>query len=173
MESRRELLLLLGELLEYPGTDLPAGAARCRDLLADVQPEAAGLMADFAAFMESATSSRREELYTAAFDLNPQCSPYVGYQLLGEDPKRTALMVKLQEIYRGAGFSANGELPDHVAVLLRFLAVLEDEDEERDLTSEALLPALNKMAGLLEENRNVYGKVLRAAALLLDEVHTA
>ncbi len=165
-EITRELHLLLGELLEYPDPDLAPRAARCRRLLSEAGSAGAAPMAEFAAFVEDAPSTRLEELYTAAFDLAPQCSPYLGYHLLGEDPKRTLLMVRLQEVYRSSGFSTNGELPDHVAVLLRFLAAQQDATLERELVDDLLAPALQKMAPLLEEE-NPYRHLLLAAALAL------
>ncbi|MGE5620680.1 MAG: nitrate reductase molybdenum cofactor assembly chaperone [Sphingomonadaceae bacterium] len=167
MEAKRRLYGLLGELLEYPTPDLPARAAICRRLLADCLPEAASLLADFSAFVENTPLGDVEELYTATFDLAPLCSPYAGYQLAGEDDaKRTALMVRLQDLYRSAGFSPGGELPDHVAVLFRFLAVQGDAALQRDLVDDLLLPALRRMASLLE-GKNAYEGVIGAAALVL------
>lgn len=167
MEPKRRLYGLLGELLEYPTAELPAKARDCRAMLAAQWPEASSLIADFAALAEDTPLSHMEELYTTAFDLAPQCSPYAGYQLAGEDDaKRTALMVRLQDLYRSEGYSTDGELPDHAAVLLRFLSLQRAEALERDLVGDLLGPALQRMATLLE-GKGTYEKVIRAASLVL------
>ena len=158
MKAERELYALLGELLEYPGAGLPEAARRCQNLASSLRATAAEALAPFLSFVDSAPLERLEELYTATFDLDPVCCPYAGHHLLGDDPKRALLMVKLQDRYRSAGFDAGRELPDHLSVVLRFLSIEEDPDLERDL----LAPALRKMAASLD-GQNPYGNVVRAA----------
>lgn len=169
MEENGSLYRLLGKLLEYPRGDLREKAHQCAGLVAALRPEAQGLMEQFLASIEDRSPGSLEETYTATFDLNPACCPYVGYQLVGEDPKRAALMLKLQEDYRAAGFATGNELPDHLAVMLRFLGHQRDGAVERDLVENALLPALQKMAPTLEET-HPYGKLLRAVAAVLAPV---
>ena len=162
MENRAELLRLLAELLEYPGPDLPARARQCEMLLTG-RPEAAATMKDFAAFAGAEDQGRLEEIYTSSFDLNPQCYPYAGYQLFGEDPKRSELMIGLQQSFCARGFNAGTELPDHVPLLLRFLSELDDPEMERELRDLVLSPCLAKMAKTLEEKNNPYAKAVSAA----------
>ena len=169
MEERRELLRLMGELLEYPGSDIVEKARRCESLLRTMRPGAVDCLAEFIAFAESERPSGLEELYTATFDLNPQCYPYAGYQLFGEDPKRSQLMAGLQHAYRLTGFDAGSELPDHVPVLLRYLAEPGEEEAQRDLAGMVLVPALEKMAAVLESRENLYAKMVAAAAALVAE----
>jgi nitrate reductase molybdenum cofactor assembly chaperone NarJ/NarW len=38
---------------------------------------------------------RLEELFTATFDLQPVCHPYVGYQLCGESQQRTLFLMQV------------------------------------------------------------------------------
>lgn len=166
MDDRQELIRLLADLLEYPGSGLPVKARQCEALLA-AQPGAAGDMADFAAFVESEGVARLEEIYTSTFDLNPQCYPYAGYQLFGEDPKRTELMIRLQQGFCATGFSIGSELPDYVPVLMRFLSTVEDEEMAAELREMVLAPSLGKMAGTLEEKQNPYAKAVAAAAAVM------
>ena len=84
--------------------------------------------------VESVEHGSLEEIYTSSFDLNPQCYPYAGYQLFGEDPKRSALMIGLQQSFCARGFSTGGELPDHVPLLLRFCSEASDEEMELVVT---------------------------------------
>jgi nitrate reductase delta subunit len=96
------------------------------------------------------------------------CYPYVGYHLFGESYKRGAFLARLNEGYRAHGFSAKKEQPDHVPVILRFLALGEKGDFSEALLREGLIPALDKMADTFGDNGgNPYGEVIRALLLLL------
>ncbi len=157
-------------MLEYPDAELASRTRRCQALLAGRSPEAAEAAAAFAEFVERESPSRLEEVYTFSFDLNPQCYPYAGYQLFGEDPKRSQLMIGLQQSYCASRFDTAGELPDHVPLLLKFLSVLDDTEMERELRELVLSPSLAKMAKTLEEKQNPYAKaVLAALSVMSDE----
>lgn len=169
MLRNREVFRLLAETLEYPHDGLDAGASGLSSFLRKSgRGVAYQLAAEFGSHVRGRPLGEMEELYTATFDLNPVCCPYLAYQLVGDDPKRAAMMVKLQESYGAAGYVAGAELPDHVAVVLGFLARQEDWDLERDLVDELLVPGLRKMSDALDAGANPYGKLLRAALLTLD-----
>lgn len=170
--AKGDLFPLLGRLLTYPRPELSEAARRCGDLLAGEQPEAAQALQSFAACLDNAPE-RLEEVYAATFDLNPACCPYAAYHLFGDGPKRSALMLKLQDAYQERGFAASrelpgvllpdNELPDHVALLLAFLPKLEGEAES-DLRREVLAPALQKIAASLDAS-NPYSAVIGATLL--------
>ncbi len=180
-ESRRHLVGLLADLLDYPQPSLSVTARECRELVADASPSAASLLDAFAADVEATTTARMEELYSGAFDLDTlsefeaTCYPYVGHHLLGETYRRSRFMVGLLERYRAHGFEvAGGELPDHVLVMLRFLVCCDDDELAEELVGEALLPALARMTRDGEEaklegegGRRVYLRVLEAVRLVL------
>lgn len=143
--AERRLYGLFAQLLEYPRGDVAEAARACQALLAHDHAEAAVLVAEFAAAAAGAPPGRLEELYSATFDLDAICHLYVGYHLFGESYKRSALLVGLKQRYRAAGLDPGSELADHVAVLLRYLSVLEDAGLARELVGEAMLPALDRM----------------------------
>jgi len=58
--------------------------------------------------------------------------------------------------------AADGELPDHVVVVLRYLAAVAEGADRRALLEDALVPALDKMLTTLEDPTNVYRSVLSA-----------
>lgn len=102
-----------------------------------------------------------QELYTATFDVTPVCVPYVSIHLFGEENfKRGEFMAALNARYVETGFATNGELADHIAVLLRFAAQV-DEVERRELAEFCLLGPLEKMIAALPE-ANPYRQVLEA-----------
>lgn len=174
MERSRALYALFAEALEYPG-EQPAGrAGRWRELLAggvsgdgEKGARTAQLVEQFASSVEKMPRSQLEELYTATFDLMPACYPYAGYHLMRDDAARADLMVRLRESYHAAGFDAGAELPDHVAVLFRFLSVQQDPEMERDMLELLMLPALEKMSECLQAGSNPYGQIIEGAMLAL------
>jgi nitrate reductase delta subunit len=157
----------MADLLEYPGPETVGKARRCAQLLRAERPGAAERLGEFIGFMESEPEGRLEETYTVTFDLNPQCYPYAGFQLFGEDPKRSALMAGLQHQYCLSGFQTSGELPDHVPTLLRFLCELQDEEARRELAEMVIVPALDKMASTLESKSNPYAKAVIATKMVM------
>ena len=109
-----------------------------------------------------------EEMYTRTFDLQAVCSPYVGFHLFGESYKRGIFMARLNKGYCERGFSAGSELPDNVAVVLRFLALGNEDEFSRALLSDGLRPTLAKMAQALPSpSDNPYSEVINALSLVL------
>ncbi len=174
----RRLFELFAELLEYPGPAVAEIAWECEDLLALEQPEAAALVHQFRRFAEKVPVGRLQEIYTVTFDLDTACYPYLGHHLFGESYKRSVFLLGLKERYQSVGLAYGNELPDHMAVVLRFLAVTDDEAVAGDLVQEALLPALHRMVrgqnGQTDDDgqesrptRNPYLLVLRALELVI------
>ncbi len=74
-------------------------------------------------------------------------------------------MAKLADVYREDGFEGGtirGELPDHVAVVLRYLAAVQAGPSRQALLRDALVPALDKMLEAPLDPDNVYRSVLAA-----------
>lgn len=165
----RKIFGLFAEILEYPHAGLADKARECVALITPFHREAAAGLARFHAFTEQATKSRMEEIYTHTFDLMTVCYPYAGYHLFGESYTRGAFMVKLKEHYLTYGFSAGNELPDHICVILRFLAILGDKDQQRMLIEECMIPVLKKMKMTFVDNDNPYGEVIKSLLLVLKQ----
>ncbi len=178
-------LAALATLLDYPDPDFDAKLARAlenfTDGAEDLPGSAAGTgraggrpvagseakaLGRFVQSMRELPPGGREELFAATFEVNPACVANLGIHLFGEENlKRGEFMAALNARYRQAEFSAGSELPDHLAVLLRFAAGT-DEAERHDLAAFCLLGPLNKMiAGLAEENP--YRALLEAAREVL------
>lgn len=104
-----------------------------------------------------------EELYTRTWDLDPLAVPYLGYQLWGEDYRRGNFMARLQAAYRQAGAEPDGELPDHLVPVLRYL---DQAPAPLPELLEALGPAVEKMAAALKksEPENPYLLLLAGVA---------
>jgi len=187
--GQRRALDLLAEILEYPRSDLTEPVRECQRLVSLDNPEAAAHLRKFHDFVAATPLGRLQEVYTGTFDLNAACDPYLGYHLFGESYKRSAFMVGLKERYRAHGFTIKGsELPDHVAVVLRFLASCDDTTLAGEIVHEGLLPALQQMVGKNDEvdpeagegkhpeltaGRKVYTQVLEALQLVLPRIEHA
>jgi len=173
-QNIRPLYQLLSEILDYPRPDLPARVRECVTLLSSFNPQAAARLDGFRAFVEQTPQGQLEEVYTATFDLQMTCYPYAGYLLFGESYNRGEFMVNLKDLYNAHGFSSVGnELPDHICVMLRFMAVLQDEELSMLMVSECLIPAVRKMEQAFQDNSNPYGEVIRALSLILNDEHSA
>ena len=182
------------ELLEYPQPGLIKAARECEALISLVTSShaseggrvesAAALLCEFRIFVELTPLGRVEEIYSATFDLDAACHPYVGYHLFGESYKRSVFLLELKDRYRAQGFNfPENELPDHLAVLLRFLTITDDVTLAGEIIHEGLLPALERMMGKVKSagydeeesytlpdkrrQHSPYRKVLEALGLVL------
>jgi nitrate reductase delta subunit len=155
-------LRLLADVLSYPGPDLAARAAECAEELATEHPSAAARLSRFAVFALT-SGAAAGEAYTAAFDLAPICSPYVGDQLFGACRERSFLLSGLRELQREAGLEAGVELADHVSEVLRLAAAPIPGDVRDDLLRDGLAPALEKLLAALDEARHPWADVVAAA----------
>ncbi|MFQ5857391.1 MAG: nitrate reductase molybdenum cofactor assembly chaperone [Anaerolineae bacterium] len=146
----RKVFRLFAEILDYPQAGLVETVRACETL---VPREARLLLDEFQTFAETVSLNRLEEIYVGIFDWNTTFSLYVGHHLFGESYKRSAFLMELKERYRAHGFGVEKEkeLPDHVVVILRFLAVCDDTALVEELIQEALLPVLERMIGERED----------------------
>ena len=149
--SERRLYGLFAELLGYPSQRLAIAAGEAAALASPISPAAAALLREFAAFAARTPLLGIEEIYTSVFELDAVCHPYVGYHLFGESYKRSSFILGLKDRYRPYSLSYGVELPDHLAVILSFLAVNDDPCETEVLIVEALHPSLQRMLATKED----------------------
>jgi len=124
-------------------------------------------LAQFVAETEPLAPQRLEEIFARTFDLNPSCAPYLSVHLFGEESfKRAILMTGLAEAYSRAGYDRGTELPDHLAVVLRFAPQFA-EGEWEDITRLCLPTPLVRMAALLDPPRNPHRHVVAALQAIL------
>jgi nitrate reductase delta subunit len=177
-KADHRLLAAFADVLDYPHAPIADAVRECESLVSGRSEEAAKLLGGFRDFAEESSLGELQEAYTSAFDLDsmsdlePTCYPYVGHHLFDENHKRSAFLVGLNERFRAHGFEARGELPDHLVVLLRFLAVCDDDALAGELLHDAVTPGLERMAGKGDateaaSGRRRYQQVLRALLLAL------
>jgi len=168
LSNQQELCRRFAELLSYPDAHVRQTATTCAKLLRDYDSAATEPMTRFAAFLAGQEPARLEELFTATFDLQPVCHPYVGFLLCGESQQRTLFLIRLSQLYQQHGFEPGSELPDHLATLLRFVGTVDDRECCLELIRDGLLPALDKLAGGLTAEPP-YLALLEALQIFLTE----
>jgi nitrate reductase delta subunit len=103
------------------------------DRLAELEQAAAGMESgstkrQFRAFvgeLEGLSLAEWEELHTRSLDLSPLFVPYVGWVTWGENYQRGEFMAEMKAALEFQGVPMNGELPDHLDPVLRYLAVAD------------------------------------------------
>ena len=143
---RAQILGLFADILDYPAPGLERKAAECAALISAAQPEAAALLESFRGYAEENSVGKLQEVYSGFFDLNSICHPYVGYQLFGENYKRSVFLIGLKKAYRDEGFEATAsDIPDRLSIVLRFVAHSKGGEDIDELLNRGLLPALARM----------------------------
>lgn len=156
-------------ILDYPKAPITGLLADCAAELALESPDALADLLDFQAAIVQKTPSQLQEVYTAAFDLRPDCTPNLGYHLFGDDARRGVFLAELKGRMEARGMALGVELPDHIAFILNYLDLAE---EERSAVIEGcLLPAVTRMIEVLNGSKNPYEHALRALLRLLQQQH--
>ncbi len=151
----------VAECLRYPG---PERLEALEEALATVEEhDVRRSLERFVASVGRLALSQWEELHTHTLDLSPLFVPYVGHVVWGENYRRGAFMADLARELAAAGVATEGELPDHLMPVLRYLDTVPAP--LGDLI-EVLPQALARMRRDLAdaEKSNPYLHVLDAAA---------
>ncbi len=154
-------LLLLARVLEYPGPDTAEAREELVSLLETWRPEAAESLRGHVEALGDASLYAQQERYAATFDVNPAVCLYVGYHLFGDSYPRGAFMARLAGEFQRVGFEFDRELPDHLPIVLRYLA-RPDAVDTIELVDEAMVPALRTIVRAFAETSNPYAPLLEA-----------
>ncbi len=169
MSTDTAALELFGELFRYPDETWLARLQACRRALPG-RPELAAPATELerieSELVDKATWEL-EELYTQAFDLNPQCALDIGWHLYGEQYERGRFLVRSRDLLAELEIDEAGELPDHLSSMLTAQARLEGEEATRFATG-FLGPALTRMEAACGERANPMLDLIRVARLLVE-----
>ena len=115
----------------------------------------------FLSEIETLDLSGWEELHTRTLDLAPVFAPYVGYVIWGDSYQRGEFMAAMKVAQDEVGIERDGELPDHLDPVSRYLAAAYEPDPG---LVELFPTAIEKMQKTLKaaEKRNPYRHILRA-----------
>ena len=152
---------ILAQAFRYPA---PPQLERLQSGLADLPSgKAKKSLTDFVDQIRQLSLGEWEELYTHTLDLSPLVTPYIGFQIWGEGYQRGNFLARLNRAMSDARIDLDGELPDHLVPVLRYLAVT---DEPLPDLLEVLQPAIEAMHKALKKSGpgNPYLQLLEAAA---------
>jgi nitrate reductase molybdenum cofactor assembly chaperone NarJ/NarW len=156
----------LSALLSYPSADLQAAIPLIRKvlvseaLLTSAQAEA---LQPLLRCMATDDLFDLQEAYVLIFDRSRTLSLNLFEHIHGESRDRGGAMVDLLETYRAGGFDLVGpELPDHLPVLLEFLAT-QPIATAREILADAG-PILAVLTERLTRRETPYATVLAALA---------
>lgn len=129
----------------------------------------------FAGFVTGSTLAEIQEEYVATFDFNPSVAPYLGHHLFGDNQKKGEYLIALKGEYRLHGYTPLGnELPDHLPLILWFLAHLASQGDagvRRSFIERFVLPGVEKLAGSFAASRrdSPWRPVVEAILLICGE----
>jgi nitrate reductase assembly molybdenum cofactor insertion protein NarJ len=173
IENNRNIVRQLADLLDYPRSNYLETLSDTITNLEMQAPDAALQLKAYKEKLGDLNLGAIEELHTKTFSVSPVCIPYLGVHLFGEQsPNRVQMMAKFSEKYSEKNFERSGELPDHAAVLIRFLPELAAE-ERKDLINFVLAPGLEKMSLGLKKSNNPYELLINACQTVFEKHRTA
>jgi nitrate reductase delta subunit len=166
--ARQVASLLLG----YPDGELLDRLPLLRAVTAPLPARLAGPLGRFLDHLETTPPADLQADYVATFDLRRRCSLYLTYYAHGDTRRRGMALLQVKHLYGRAGMQlADGELPDHLAVVLEFTATGDAARGERLLTEYRAALELIRLA--LEERRSPWAAVLQAVSATLPPVAAA
>ncbi|MDH4226232.1 MAG: molecular chaperone TorD family protein [Deltaproteobacteria bacterium] len=170
------LYSLFAVAFDYP-TEYTLDAARRSLELLKGRPEypqsAANEVAAFIEGFEGQSLSDIQGVYSYTFEIaSGEYTLDLGYHLF-DGFKRANALLALKETYKRCGFDydaiAKGELPDHLPVVLKFLASLEDKELVAEIRETFLIRALEGLAkNFAKKTDAVYGHLVKAILAVID-----
>ena len=160
MRSRAVIYDRFADLLRYPAGDFTDTVERCRVLLSETYPEAAGQIGEFAETVRLLSPEQRQELFVQTFDLNPVCVLEVGWHLYGDTYDRGTFLVTMRQHMRRLELPEDSELPDHLTHCLEVLGRMDVVGADTFAT-KSILPALEKMLAGMKGKASPYEYVLK------------
>lgn len=145
--------IVFAELLRYPGVDYSEKAKACYTSLLDKYPEAADELKPFVDYILQHTQDEREELYTRTFDVQPICYLDLGYVIFGEDYKRGAFLLHMQEEQLLANNDCGTDLSDNISNVLTLYTKTNKQELLDELAVKIVIPGLEKMMAEFEQAR--------------------
>jgi nitrate reductase delta subunit len=160
-------------LLSYPDDDLQAARD---DLCAAVAELPAGpareALERFCAWWAARDPLEAAQCYVETFDLHKRSGLYLTFYGEGDRRERGMALLRLRRLDRAAGLpQADGELPDHLPVMLEFAALAPDGRGELVLREHRAALELVRLS--LRERDSPYAALLDAVCATVGEVSAA
>lgn len=124
-DGTRALYQALSLVLDYPTVALVERVPVLRQAALDGPPAGRHLL-PLLDRLESTPLGDLERDYVETFDLRRRCCLHLSYYAYGDTRKRGMALLDIKQAYQASGVDlADGELPDHLCVLLEFTATVD------------------------------------------------
>jgi nitrate reductase delta subunit len=168
MSATARALKMVAALFDYPGSGYQD---RLREALSlrDLPARARAALSRYQAAIAGLDDLTLAERYVAIFDFTPACALSLTYQEIGESRLRGQALIALSGVLHAEGFHPRaGELPDHLPLLLEFLAVRRRPDADPTLPRRVAAALHRIRAALLGSSEGAsFVPLVEAAASLL------
>jgi nitrate reductase assembly molybdenum cofactor insertion protein NarJ len=146
---------LLADLFVYPDEAIAANTARVQEYLDLQYPTAGHHLETFSECVAQTTLHEMQEIFLRSFDVQAVTTLDIGYVLFGDDYKRGAMLVNLNQEHAKVGNPCYNELADHLPNVLRLVPLIEDDDFRAELVDRLLAPAMRKIIAEFDPERIV------------------
>ncbi len=164
-------LRVLAYLLGYPDARTRAHLAEMRDALhaeAALSPARLAEVDALVVALQHAAPLEVEAGYVEIFDRHRATSLHLFEHVHGDSRERGPAMIDLAQTYEKAGlYLADGELPDHLPVVLEFASTQPPREARAFLAEMAHI--LNAIHAALQQRASAYASVLAALLDLAGE----
>lgn len=136
---------LFADIFRYPDGDFNDKLIRCQMILDKFYPAAGEKLVPFVSYMLSKDEIDQQELYTKTFDVQPLCYLDLGYVIFGEDYKRGAFLLHMQQEQQKFENDCGSDLSDNLCNALTLIPKHDNQEFVDELATQICIPALNKM----------------------------
>ena len=145
MVNNRKHYTLLANLFRYPENGFLKQLKECQDFLDANYSEAGKELQVFSDYIIKLEEDERQELFTKTFDVQPICYLDLGYVMFGEDYKRGAFLLSMQNEQLKINNDCGTDLPDNICNVLVMMTKSTDDAFVEDLVWRIFIPCVKKM----------------------------
>jgi len=165
----------LAVMFEYPQENIVGVTRGCIKMLEDAPeypPQAKEEVEKFLEKIEGMSLDDLQGIFSYTCEMNADTTLELGY-FLYEGFKRTNNLVNLKVMYKDQDFPfdeiAQGELPDRLPIVLRFLDFVEDEKLKKDFRESFAVMGIDKLKKNFEKKPdNPYGNLINAVLFVVE-----
>lgn len=119
--ARVDALEIASVLLRYPSEELIGALDAVGEVLGGIKGDAARATEGFLEHLRRTPLLELQRSYCEAFDFDRRASLHLSWYQYGDRRQRGVVLLRLKRAYQAHGFDADeGELPDHLALMLEF-----------------------------------------------------
>lgn len=164
--STANVQMIASALLIYPDENFEERRGALTDIARNIQGPAGDSLLKFFEATSEMTLDEIQRHYVEIFDMRRRCSLFLTSWTHGDTRNRGMALLHFKEIYREVGITlSDEELPDHLAVVLEF-AALVDHEEGNLLLGEHRAP-IELIRDALHNAHSFYASILDAVVATL------